>query len=327
MGHWSEAEALLEPHATYDTLPVGVLQVACTRALLAARQGGGDRARTFLADALAQPVDGWHQTVRDAAVAEVHLSLGAWTDAAAAAEHGWRSTAVTTVLWAARFASLTVEAAVEIALDQLARQAPVDVPTIIALFQERLDTVTAAATIATAVGPAVGTSAELAHARASLTRLTTPDADAWAEAAERWSDCGDRWRTAVARLHEADAAAAAGETARASASLQEAHLLASELGAAPLVAQIAAVSRRTRLSVEAPKRVSIDQSSTERLGLTTREAEVLGLVALGHTNRQIGEELFVSEKTASVHVSNILRKLGVTSRVDAAAVAQRLGSA
>ena len=93
------------------------------------------------------------------------------------------------------------------------------------------------------------------------------------------------------------------------------------------MAQIAAVSRRTRLSVEAPNRVSIDQSSTERLGLTTREAEVLGLVALGHTNRQIGEELFVSEKTASVHVSNILRKLGVTSRVDAAAVAQRLGSA
>jgi len=54
-------------------------------------------------------------------------------------------------------------------------------------------------------------------------------------------------------------------------------------------------------------------------------AEVLALVAAGRTNRQIGEELFVSEKTASVHVSNILRKLGVTSRVDAAAVAQRLG--
>jgi DNA-binding NarL/FixJ family response regulator len=51
----------------------------------------------------------------------------------------------------------------------------------------------------------------------------------------------------------------------------------------------------------------------------------LTLVAAGRTNRQIGEELFVSEKTASVHVSNILRKLGVTSRVDAAAVAQRLG--
>jgi DNA-binding NarL/FixJ family response regulator len=58
--------------------------------------------------------------------------------------------------------------------------------------------------------------------------------------------------------------------------------------------------------------------------LTARETEVLNLVAAGHTNRQIGAQLFVSEKTAGVHVSNILRKLGVTSRVDAAAVAQRL---
>ena len=50
----------------------------------------------------------------------------------------------------------------------------------------------------------------------------------------------------------------------------------------------------------------------------------LELLAAGRTNRQIGDELYVSEKTASVHVSNILRKLGVTSRVDAAAIAQRL---
>ena len=54
---------------------------------------------------------------------------------------------------------------------------------------------------------------------------------------------------------------------------------------------------------------------------------MLALVAAGRTNRQIGDELYVSDKTASVHVSNILRKLGVNSRVDAAAVAQRLGIA
>jgi DNA-binding NarL/FixJ family response regulator len=71
--------------------------------------------------------------------------------------------------------------------------------------------------------------------------------------------------------------------------------------------------------------VTIDERSADRLGLTPREAEVLGLVAAGRTNRQIGEQLYVSEKTASVHVSNILRKLGVTTRVEAAAVAQRLG--
>ena len=54
---------------------------------------------------------------------------------------------------------------------------------------------------------------------------------------------------------------------------------------------------------------------------------MLALVAAGRTNREIGAELYVSEKTASVHVSNILRKLQVTSRVEAAAVAQRLGIA
>ena len=64
-----------------------------------------------------------------------------------------------------------------------------------------------------------------------------------------------------------------------------------------------------------------------RLGLTAREAEVLALVASGSSNRQLGAALYISEKTASVHVSNILRKLGVTSRVDAAAIAQRLGVA
>ncbi|MGZ0235660.1 helix-turn-helix domain-containing protein, partial [Streptomyces sp. CPS1] len=61
------------------------------------------------------------------------------------------------------------------------------------------------------------------------------------------------------------------------------------------------------------------------LGLTTREREVLRLVAAGRTNRQIAEELFISPKTVSVHVSNILAKLGVSSRGEAAALAHRLG--
>jgi len=61
------------------------------------------------------------------------------------------------------------------------------------------------------------------------------------------------------------------------------------------------------------------------LGLTPREREVLGLVADGRSNRQIAEELFISAKTASVHVSNILAKLGVANRAEAAVAAHRLG--
>jgi DNA-binding NarL/FixJ family response regulator len=112
---------------------------------------------------------------------------------------------------------------------------------------------------------------------------------------------------------------------RAASSLRAGHAVAAELGAGRLLAEIDAVSSRTRISIGAPTRIALDETSAERLGLTPREAEVLALVAAGRTNRQIGDELYVSDKTASVHVSNILRKLGVNSRVDAAAVAQRLG--
>ncbi|MCZ2817637.1 response regulator transcription factor [Modestobacter sp. VKM Ac-2984] len=58
---------------------------------------------------------------------------------------------------------------------------------------------------------------------------------------------------------------------------------------------------------------------------TPRETEVLALVAQGRTNRQIGAELFISEKTASVHVSNILAKLGASGRTEAVALAAARG--
>ena len=69
----------------------------------------------------------------------------------------------------------------------------------------------------------------------------------------------------------------------------------------------------------------VDRKPKDPLGLTDREAEVIRLVAAGRSNQQIADELFITRKTASVHVSNILGKLGVTNRVEAAAVAQRLG--
>ena len=66
-------------------------------------------------------------------------------------------------------------------------------------------------------------------------------------------------------------------------------------------------------------------ASLEDLGLTRREREVLVLLAEGHSNRRIAEALFISENTAGVHVSNILGKLGVGTRTEAAAVVGRLG--
>jgi DNA-binding NarL/FixJ family response regulator len=103
--------------------------------------------------------------------------------------------------------------------------------------------------------------------------------------------------------------------------VSEALALAEALGAEPVAEEARALARRARL-IEEP-----GETEENGLGLTGRELEVLRLVADGRSNGQIAEELYISRKTASVHVSNILAKLGVTSRVEAAALAHRQGLA
>jgi ATP/maltotriose-dependent transcriptional regulator MalT len=324
LGRWSEVPGVLARQPLAGTLAVGLLRLGRVNAMLAGRRGESDGALAELASLDSLPLDGWHESIRVATRAEVLLALGDWDGALQAAEQGWTSTHTTSVLWAARFAMFSVSAEVERTLDRRARRETVDVDATIERLQERLRTARSFAD-SVAGGPQRDTAAHLAHAEAALSRLSASDVEAWARAVERWSDFGDPWATAVALVREAEARAVGGEADRAATSLRRAHAIASQLDAAPLLAEINAVSGRTRLSIEAPTRVLVDEMSAERLGLTPREAEVLGLVAAGRTNRQIGEQLFVSDKTASVHVSNILRKLGVNSRVDAAAVAQRLG--
>ncbi len=94
---------------------------------------------------------------------------------------------------------------------------------------------------------------------------------------------------------------------------------AAAIGSALLADRISALSQRAGFVVAPPA----DESPLG--GLTPREIEVLQLVAAGKSNGDIGRALFISTKTASVHVSNILAKLGVTSRGEAAAVAHRIG--
>jgi DNA-binding NarL/FixJ family response regulator len=86
--------------------------------------------------------------------------------------------------------------------------------------------------------------------------------------------------------------------------------------------EISALAKRARIDVA---RGEADDRASPRLGLTDRELEVLRLVAAGRNNRDIAAELFISAKTASVHVSNILAKLGVHTRVEAAAIAHQAG--
>jgi DNA-binding CsgD family transcriptional regulator/tetratricopeptide (TPR) repeat protein len=118
----------------------------------------------------------------------------------------------------------------------------------------------------------------------------------------------------------------ADERDRATELLRLVHAAARHLGARPLADAATALAQRARLPLApATEPAPAAADPVEALGLTSRERDVLRLVAVGHTNRRIAGELFISPKTASVHVSNILAKLGVSGRGEAAAVAHRLG--
>ncbi|HKA50969.1 MAG TPA: AAA family ATPase [Candidatus Dormibacteraeota bacterium] len=137
------------------------------------------------------------------------------------------------------------------------------------------------------------------------------------------------YRLAYGRWREAEAHMTHGDRPAASRSLRHAHQVAAALGAGPLLSEIEALARRGRLTLSVPMEQSepgrAPSPAAAELGLTARELDVLGLVAEGRSNRQIAEALFISVKTAGVHVSSILSKLGVGSRGEAAAAAHRLG--
>ncbi|MFD3945646.1 AAA family ATPase [Streptomyces sp. NPDC058579] len=149
--------------------------------------------------------------------------------------------------------------------------------------------------------------------------------DRWTETVAAYEALERPYVLALARHRLADALLAeGGRREEAAALLREAHATAVRLGAQPLREDVELLAARARLPLTAPDRAPEPGPGDDAFGLTPREQDVLRLVAAGRTNRQIAEELFISPKTASVHVSNILAKLGVSSRGEAAALAHRL---
>ena len=172
----------------------------------------------------------------------------------------------------------------------------------------------------------------LTQGRAEHARLhDRPDPATWAAAAAGWEALGQPYPAACARLREAEALLASrAPRAWAEETLRAAYEVAVRLGAVPLRRELERLAQRGRVQLQTPAEpvpvAEAEAPSVARsLGLTRREAEVLALLAEGRTNRQIGQELFITEKTASIHVSRILAKLGVAGRGEAAAVAHRLG--
>jgi DNA-binding NarL/FixJ family response regulator len=148
-------------------------------------------------------------------------------------------------------------------------------------------------------------------------------------------DTSDSWRTAwkaldgeaapahllpYAGLRLAQHLVVSRDRAEAREVLAEAGELAAKLGAGLLTGRLAALAQRAGLG-SGP----VTPVANPLGGLTARELEVLELLAAGRSNGEVGSALFISTKTASVHVSNILAKLGVNSRGEAAALARRAG--
>jgi len=160
----------------------------------------------------------------------------------------------------------------------------------------------------------------LAMVRAERTRLSGPgDPAVWRAAVEAFG-YGSVYQQAVARLRLAETLLAVDERAAATTELTEVVAVANRLGAKPMGAAAAELAKRGRLTVEglAPVRDEVDP-------FTPRERAVLALVALGRTNRQVGQELYISEKTVSVHLSRIMAKLGASRRAEAVATAYERG--
>jgi predicted ATPase/DNA-binding CsgD family transcriptional regulator len=303
LGRWDEVEAICAEAARLDppgTLAVPALDLRARMWLLRGRPGAADaaaRAVAFLSKPYLSP---WQRlSLQELKVRAAHDvgDLAAAVAAASVALGDARLDLEPRYAW-----PLLVEAA------RAAAAAAADDAQLVSLVRRQARDLPARYP------------AEFAGA-AEVAAVLAPRDDAlaaWRAAVTARRADGQRYPLARALLGLAEAAAGAGERATAAEALLEVGAIAGELDAAPLRAEVATLARRAGLRAAGAVAAGPDP-------LTAREREVLRLVAEGHSNSRIAERLFISPKTASVHVSRIIAKLEVTNRGEAAAVAYRLG--
>jgi DNA-binding CsgD family transcriptional regulator len=158
--------------------------------------------------------------------------------------------------------------------------------------------------------------------RSRLLRCSDPDS--WSQAAAAWHELSRPHRRAYALYRQAEALLA-DHTMHAAAEPVLRSAAVEGVGHQPLTRQIRQLAQRARITLTTAEPASPPEGpfGIAKFGLTERELAVLRLLGQGHTNAEIGRMLFISPKTASVHVTNILRKLGAGSRVQAATIAER----
>jgi DNA-binding CsgD family transcriptional regulator/tetratricopeptide (TPR) repeat protein len=325
-GEWDNADSLSAAalRANTTNFPYMLLMV---RADVELGRGDFGAARAHLEAALVTLREDRGQGIYDVYLAELALWKRRWTEADQAVRDGLagaRSRQASQLrVW---FCAKGLRAQAELAALARARRDADAVRTWLARAGKLIAVARRAAAEAAAVTPnAAGwrALAEAEHERAH----GTAKPGSWSEAAAAWERLERPPLAAYCRWRQAEALVAAGASrAEASGPLQQAHAVAARIGAKPLSAELELLARRARLELAPPGVGSPDrkQGLGELLGLTPREAEVLTLVARGYTNREIAATLVISVRTAGVHVSHILRKLGAPNRLEAAAIAHRL---
>ncbi|MDQ1462469.1 MAG: hypothetical protein QOI08_3953, partial [Actinomycetota bacterium] len=336
-GDWDDVDEATSAALALDAQSMSKLRVNVVRARLLTARGDLDAAERHLAPALTiaeQADDVQHGALAHVARAELLAARGERHQAIAVAAHAVHAADDSDDAFFAEPATrLGVELAADLAEEARARHdepGVLDAVALAAPFIARADRLAARDLTSTGVSPR--TRGELASIAAERCRLGgVDDVDACRAAVDVWHDIGEPYPEARARTRLAEALLETrGPKAEIEAQLRTSTAIADALRAAPLRAEIGRLARRARVDLDSAS-PGIDADDAERVpapfGLTPRERQVLALVADGRTNRQIAEALFINEKTASVHVSNILSKLGVANRGEAAAVAHRVGLA
>jgi DNA-binding CsgD family transcriptional regulator len=314
LGRWDEALQTIDAGLQSAPPPIVRAELTCQRALIGLARGDAELPRNAIA--IARDVsDAGANIVFPMIELEISLLLqDKPTDALTVVE---RALADHDVQASSRFGwPFLVLAA------RTAGEAPGDVhtPALLAELQVQAEKMP----VATPVQQAhqITFAAETARAQGR------PGRAAWAAASAAWDDLHQPYRLANALLGAAEAAITVdNDRAAATELIRRAVDLADALSAVPLRAAIDRLVRRARLPVASAEAGTDDpiEQVRARLGLTSRELEVLRLVATGRNNHDIAAELFISAKTVSVHVSRILAKLGLANRTEAAATAHRLG--